>query len=84
MTRIALDWILEGTPLDLLFEEVAEDRSTRVVTLTHFVPGRLDGASGHRPGPRAAFSRRNLLLLASIAAVYRKLIRTVDRVMAIA
>jgi hypothetical protein len=24
MTRIALDWIIEGTPLDELFHEVAE------------------------------------------------------------
>ena len=24
MTRIALDWIIDGTPLDELFDEVAE------------------------------------------------------------
>ena len=26
MTRIALDWIIDGTPLDALVEEVAEDQ----------------------------------------------------------
>ena len=37
MTRIALDWIIEATPFDQLFEEVAEDQYTREFTLTHFV-----------------------------------------------
>jgi hypothetical protein len=75
MTRIALDWIIDGTPLDELFEEVAGDQYTREFTLTHFVRVMLDVASGNRPSPRAAFLRRNLLLIASISAFYRKLNR---------
>ena len=75
MTRIALDWIIDGTPLDELFEEVAEDQYTRELTLTHFVQVMLDVASGHRPSPRAAFLRRDLALIASISAFYRKLNR---------
>ena len=75
MTRIALDWIIDGTPLDELFEEVAEDQYTREFTLTHFVQVMLDVASGHRPSPRAAFLRRQLEPIASISAFYRKLNR---------
>jgi len=75
MTRIALDWIIGGTPLDELFEEVAEGQYTREFTLTHFVQVMLDVASGNRPSPRAAFQRRDLALIASISAFYRKLNR---------
>src|SRR4051794_23072936 len=75
MTRIALDWIIDGTPLDELFDEVAGDQYTRELTLTHFVQVMLDVASGHRPSPRAAFLRRNLPLVASVSAFYRKLNR---------
>src|SRR4051794_16039819 len=75
MTRIALDWILDGTPLDELFDEVAENQYTRELTLTHFVQVMLDVASGHRPSPRAAFLRRDLELVASVSAFYRKLNR---------
>jgi hypothetical protein len=75
MTRIALDWIIDGTPLDALFAEVAEDQYTREFTLTHFVQVMLDVASGNRPSPRAAFLRRDLALIASISAFYRKLNR---------
>src|SRR5574339_506099 len=75
MTRIALDWIIDGTPLDELFDEVAEDQYTRELTLTHFVQVMLDVASGHRPSPRAAFLRRELPLVASLSAFYRKLNR---------
>src|SRR3954465_3273876 len=75
MTRIALDWIIDGTPLDELFDEVAEDQYTRELTLTHFVQVMLDVASGHRPSPRAAFLRRELPLVASPSAFYRKLNR---------
>src|SRR3954470_12584020 len=75
MTRIALDWIIDGTPLDELFHEVAEDQYTRELTLTHFVQVMLDVASGHRPSPRAAFLRRELPLVASLSAFYRKLNR---------
>jgi hypothetical protein len=75
MTRIALDWIIDGTPLDELFDEVAEGQYTRELTLTHFVQVMLDVASGHRPSPRAAFLRRELPLVASPSAFYRKLNR---------
>jgi hypothetical protein len=73
MTRIALDWVIEGTPFDQLFEEVAEGQYTREFTLAHFVHVLLDVASGHRPSPRAAFLRRQLDTIASISAFYRKL-----------
>ncbi len=75
MTRIALDWIIDGTPLDHLFEEVAGTQYTRKFTLTHFVQVMLDVASGNRPSPRAAFLRRDLALIASVSAFYRKLNR---------
>jgi len=75
MTRLALDWIIDGTPLDELFEEVAGDQYTREFTLRHFVEVMVDVASGFRPNPRAAFLRRNLALIASISAFYRKLNR---------
>src|SRR3954447_4176863 len=75
MTRIALDWIIDGTPLDELFEAVAADQYTRDPTLTHFVQVMLDVASGNRPSPRAAFLRRDLERVASVSAFYRKLAR---------
>src|SRR5947199_101120 len=75
MTRIALDWIIDSTPLDELFDEVAEDQYTRELTLNHFVQVMLDVASGHRPSPRAAFLRRELSRVASLSAFYRKLNR---------
>jgi hypothetical protein len=75
MTRIALDWILDGTPLDELFDEVAAGQYTRELTLTHFVQVMLDVASGYRPSPRAAFLRRELAHVASLSAFYRKLNR---------
>ena len=73
MTRIALDWILEGTSFEQIFEQVAEDQYQREFTLAHFVPTMLDVASGYRPSPRAAFLRRRLDAVASISAFYRKL-----------
>ena len=39
MTRIALDWIIDGTPLDALFDEVAEGQYTRELTLTRMALG---------------------------------------------
>src|SRR3954462_9521155 len=58
-----------------LFDEVAAGQYTRELTLTHIVQVMLDVASGHRPSPRAAFLRRNLPLVASLSAFYRKLNR---------
>jgi hypothetical protein len=75
MTRIALDWIIDGTPLDELFDDVADAQYTRELTLTHFVQVMLDVVSGHRPSPRAAYLRRDLPRIASLSAFYRKLNR---------
>ena len=76
ITRIALDWIVGGTPLDDLFEEIAEGQYTRELALSHLVHVMLDVASGFRPSPRAAYRRRGLELVASLSAFYRKLART--------
>jgi Transposase DDE domain len=73
MTRIALDWIIQGTPLDRLLEEVAEGQYEREFTLGHFVQVMLDVACGYRPSPRAAFLRRGLDRIATPSAFYRKL-----------
>jgi hypothetical protein len=73
MTRIALDWIIEGTPLDQLFQEVAECQYQREFALSHFVQVTLDVACGFRPTPRAAFLRREFQRVASISAFYREL-----------
>src|SRR3954447_4280700 len=75
MTRIALDWIIDGTPLDQLFREVAEVQYEREFALSHFVQVMLDVACGFRPTPRAAFMRREFQRVASISAFYRKLAR---------
>src|SRR4051812_11976486 len=73
MTRIALDWIIDGTPLDQILREAAEGQYEREFALSHFVQVMLDVACGFRPTPRAAFLRRELQRLASISAFYRKL-----------
>ena len=73
MTRIALDWIIDGTPLDQLFREVAEGQYEREFALSHFVQVMLDVACGFRPTPRAAFLRRDFQRVASLSAFYRKL-----------
>jgi hypothetical protein len=73
MIRLALDWIIEGTPLDRILQEVADGQFEREFTLQHFVEVLLDVACGFRPTPRAAFLRRGLEQVASISAFYRKL-----------
>lgn len=73
MTRLALDWIIDGTPLDQILQEVADGQFERDFTLRHFVEVMLDVACGFRPSPRAAFLRRDLEQVASISAFYRKL-----------
>src|SRR3954470_3243727 len=72
MTRIALDWIIDGTPLAQLFRDVAEGQYEREFALSHFVQVMLDVACGFRPTPRAAFMRRELQRLASLSAFYRQ------------
>src|SRR3954471_16376121 len=73
MTRIALDWIIDGTSLDQLLQEVAEGQYQREFALSHFVQVMLDVACGYRPTPRAAFLRRELQRVASISAFHREL-----------
>jgi len=73
MTRLALDWIIDGTPLDRILQEVADGQFEREIALRHFVEVMLDVACGFRPTPRAAFRRRGLEQVASISAFYRKL-----------
>lgn len=73
MTRIALDWIVDGTPLDRLLQDVAVGQFERELTLRHLVDVMLDVACGFRPTPRAAYVRRDLQLVASTSAFYRKL-----------
>lgn len=75
MTRIALDWIVDGTPLDRILQEVADGQFEREFTLRHLVEVMLDVACGFRPTPRAAFLRRGLERVASASAFYRKLAR---------
>jgi Transposase DDE domain len=75
MTRIALDWIIRGTPFDELFERTAEGQYTREFTLEHLVLVMLDVVCGHHPSTRSAFLDRQLDLIASLTAFYGKLNR---------
>ena len=73
MTRIAIDWMIEGTSIDHILDEVSEGQYTREFLLGHFVQVMCDVASGFRKSVRAAFLKRQLDQLASISAFYRKL-----------
>jgi len=73
MTRIAIDWMIEGTSIDLILDEVSEGQYTREFLLGHFVQVMSDVACGFRKSPRAAFLKRQLDRVASISAFYRKL-----------
>ena len=75
MTRIALDWMIGGTSIDLILEGFTERHYTREFLLSHFVQVMLDVACGFRRSLRAAFLKRELDLIASISAFYRKLAR---------
>ena len=75
MTRITLDWILQGTSFDLLFERSAEGEYTREFTLEHLVLVMLDVVCGFHPSTRSAFLGRQLQLIASLSAFYGKLNR---------
>ena len=75
MTRIALDWIIEGTPFDQLFEQAAQDQYTREFTLEHLVLVMLDVVCGFNPSTRSAFLGRQLQLIAALSAFYGKLNR---------
>jgi len=73
MTRIALDWMIEGTSLEPILAEVGEGQYTRELLLAHFVQVMADVACGFRKSPRAAFLKRQLDQVASLSAFYRKL-----------
>jgi hypothetical protein len=75
MTRIALDWIIQSTPFDQIFEQTTEGQYTREFTLEHLVLVLLDVVCGHHPSTRAAFQDRQLELIASLSAFYGKLNR---------
>jgi hypothetical protein len=73
MTRITLDWMIEGTSIDPILDEVSEGQYTREFLLGHFVQVMCDVACGFRRSPREAFLKRQLDLVASLSAFYRKL-----------
>jgi hypothetical protein len=73
MTRLALDWMIEGTSIESIVPAVAEGQYTREFLLGHFVHVMCDVACGFRKSPRAAFLKRQLDLVASLSAFYRKL-----------
>ena len=73
MARIALDWMIEGTSIDPILEEVSEGQYTREFLLGHFVQVMCDVACGFRRSLREAFLKRQLDLVASLSAFYRKL-----------
>ena len=75
MTRLALDWILQGDTIDPLLDEVAHRQYSREFLLAHFVEVLADVACGFRPSVRSAFLRRQLQDVASIRAFYAKLAR---------
>jgi hypothetical protein len=73
MARIALDWMIEGTSIDSILEAVSEEQYTREFLLGHFVQVMCDVACGFRRSLREAFLKRQLDLVASLSAFYRKL-----------
>jgi Transposase DDE domain len=73
MTRLALDWMIEDASIDAILEELAEGQYEREFLLSHFVQVMCDVACGFRKSPRQAFLRRQLDLIASCSAFYRKL-----------
>ena len=73
MTRIALDWMIEGTSIEPILKEVSDGQYTREFLLHHFVQVMCDVACGFRSSPRQAFLKRQLHLVASLSAFYRKL-----------
>jgi hypothetical protein len=75
MTRIALDWIIQGTPFDQLFERSAQGQYTREFTLEHLVHVMLDVVCGLHPSTRSAFQDHRLERIASLSAFYGKLNR---------
>ena len=52
MTRIALDWMIEGTSIEPILDAVSEGQYTREFLLGHFVQVMCDVACGFRYSPR--------------------------------
>jgi hypothetical protein len=73
MTRIALDWMIKDTSIDTILDEGSEAQYTREFLLRHFVQVMCDVACGFRRSAREAFLKRQLNLVASLSAFYRKL-----------
>ncbi len=73
MTRVALNWMIECTSIDPILDEVSEGQYTREFLLGHFVQVMCDVACGFRRSAREAFLKRQLDLVGSLSAFYRKL-----------
>ena len=73
ITRLALDWMIEGSSIDPILEQAAERQYNREFLLGHFVEVMADVACGFRPSPRAAFLKRQFDRVASPSAFHRKL-----------
>ena len=71
MTRIALDWMIEGTSIEPILDAVSEGQYTREFLLGHFVQVMCDVACGFRSSPRAAFVVVGLATVATSVALLR-------------
>jgi len=76
ITRLAVEYLVDGETLGMLFAENATAQYEREVTLTNLVNVMLDVACGTRRSPRAAFLARTDQIAASLSAFYGKLNRT--------
>lgn len=76
ITRLAVEYLVDGEILEMLFAEHATAQYEREVTLTNLVNVMLDVACGTRRSPRAAFLARTDQIAASLSAFYGKLNRT--------
>lgn len=76
ITRLAVEYLVDGETLGMLFAEHATAQYEREVTLTNLVNVMLDVTCGTRRSPRAAFLARTDQIAASLSAFYGKLNRT--------
>ena len=75
LVRSVLEWTLQQTMLEDLFEQTAQEQYTRELTLTYLVEAMLDVACSIQPSARKAFVARSAQLAVSRQAVYAKLRR---------
>ena len=75
MSRSTWDRIIQGTPVNQVFEQAAQVQSTREFTLEHLVLIMIDVVCGHHPATRSAFRDRPLPLIASLSAFSGRLNR---------